>query len=107
VIGIAFQQVPVDAIQGLFGDLGSTGVVKEYRRTVQRRELAANNRQIKGHVMASGEKKVQATGLESIAWKSLVLYEAAAAQSEPERVLAPGVQLGVPKKRAVIVSPCR
>jgi hypothetical protein len=40
VIRVAFQQVAVDALEGLPGDLGAARVVEENRRTIEGGELA-------------------------------------------------------------------
>jgi hypothetical protein len=40
----------MDAIQRLRGDLGAAGVIEEYRRAVQRRELTSDCGKVEGHV---------------------------------------------------------
>ena len=42
VVGVAFEQVLVDAVEGLPGDLRAAGVIEEDGWAVEGRELAAN-----------------------------------------------------------------
>jgi len=49
VVGVAFEQVFVDALQAWTGDLRPTGVVEEDGRSIKGRELASDNGWIESH----------------------------------------------------------
>ena len=49
MIGIAFDQIPVNAIERLPGDLGSPGIVKEDCRTIQGGKPASDLGKIERH----------------------------------------------------------
>ena len=53
MIGIAFDQVSVDSVEGWFSDLGSTRIVKENIGTVETRKLTADGGKIKANWMNS------------------------------------------------------
>ncbi len=42
MIGIAFEQIAVDALKALFGDLRPGGVIEKYRRAIEGGKLLAN-----------------------------------------------------------------
>jgi hypothetical protein len=49
VIGIAFEEILMDAVQGLPGDLRPTGVIQEDGWAIERGELAADDGQVESH----------------------------------------------------------
>ena len=57
MVGVALQQVALDALQGRFADLGPARVVEEHRGPVQGRKLAADGGQVEGHKGSSWERK--------------------------------------------------
>ena len=49
VVGVAFEQILLDAVGGLAGDLGAAGVVEEDRGTVEGGELLTDEGCVEGH----------------------------------------------------------
>ncbi len=49
VVGVALEQIVLDALEGLAGDLGAAGVVEKYSGTVEGREVFADEGKIEGH----------------------------------------------------------
>ena len=55
VVGVAFQEIAVDPVEGRPGDLGPAGVVEEDGRAVEGGELAADLGRIERHDVYSRE----------------------------------------------------
>ena len=53
MIGIAFNEILVDTVERLPGDLGSPGIIKENGWTIQGGELASDLGKIERHWMYS------------------------------------------------------
>lgn len=49
VVGVALEQVAVDAVKGVVGDLGAARVVEEDGLPVEGGELGADGGKVKGH----------------------------------------------------------
>src|SRR5215216_583880 len=49
MVGIAFNKIAVDTVEGLFGDLSPAGVVEKNSRAIKRRELLTDEVAVEGH----------------------------------------------------------
>ena len=56
MVGIAFQQILVDAFKGLSGDLRAPWIIEEYRWAVEGWELVSDGWQVKSHTIVSKKK---------------------------------------------------